>query len=231
MAGCIALGKQVSIIKAVPGSTQKTKRMSLSYLNPEWAGVHSYGENQVIRLEVRLAGSHSESDALPGTVVTIAPTAFHNIAVILFCRGTTTGRITPNPQKLPLLSQQQGQFMKCLHTPKGPKASLYRYKHPCAAGLKFGVTAPESYWPVLPHTCPQTLEMGWGKSLACCLLDSREHKLLGQTSLSSHTDSTDKQLCHLVQAASPSWTSASSSKKWAYLWNVSSRDLGGIHWN
>lgn len=151
MAGCVALGKQVSIIKAVPGSTQKTKRMSLSYFNPEWAGVHSYGENQVIRLEVRLAGSHSESDALPGT-----PTAFHNIAVILFCRGT-------NPQKLPLLSQQQVQLMKCLHTHEGSKASLYRYKHPCAAGLKFGVTSPESYWPALPHTCLQTLGNGVGE--------------------------------------------------------------------
>lgn len=94
MIGCAALGKQVGIIKAMPGSTQKTKRMSLSCLNPEWARVHSYGENQIIRIKARLASSHSKSDALPGTAVTNAPTACHSIAIILFSRGTTTGRRT-----------------------------------------------------------------------------------------------------------------------------------------
>lgn len=71
-----------------------------------------YGENQIIRIEARLTSSHSKFDALPCTMVTNAPIAFHNIAIILSSRGRATGGIALNTQTLPLLSQQQVKFFE-----------------------------------------------------------------------------------------------------------------------
>lgn len=100
----VALGKQVSIIKAVPESTQKAKRTSPSRLIPEWAWFHSYGESWE---SLELADWYPIKTRC--SIVHYGNKRFycssqHNHPIILPSEGTLTGEIAPNTHNMP---QQQ----------------------------------------------------------------------------------------------------------------------------
>ena len=121
---------------------------------------------KIIRIEVRLTGTQSKSDALWFTVVTKALFALHNIAIILPSRRTITGMVTSDVHNLPLLLGQQVQLMKCLHAEE-LKASLNscRIRALLASnlGCRSSVAKPPSYfYPVLEDgVCENSVHAAW----------------------------------------------------------------------
>lgn len=91
-------------------------------------GSFLWGTLRIIRIESRLTGIQSKSDALRCTMVTEALTALHIIAITPALQREMTGKITPNTLNLPLLPQQQKQFTKCLFAGEEPQSSLYSHR-------------------------------------------------------------------------------------------------------